>query len=214
MAVNVPLILINDLPEQEIPTDDVYLIIGGNDAKKVKVSNLSEYLKKRLQIEDITTNVGNLSTNVENLSTNVENLSENVGNLSTNVKNLSENIDKKQDIIEDTGWIECKYGNGIVPYTSNSNARVRKIGNIVFLQGTLKNNTAWSTHDSILTFDKKFAPSQESRFLCQGSGLNRFLLTVRTTGICKVERYGTNQSQGITIKTGAWLNVFATWVTG
>lgn len=200
MAVNVPLILINDLPEQEIPTDDVYLIIGGNDAKKVKVSNLSEYLKKRLQIEDITTNV--------------ENLSENVGNLSTNVENLSENIDKKQDIIEDTGWIECKYGNGIVPYTSNSNARVRKIGNIVFLQGTLKNNTAWSTHDSILTFDKKFAPSQESRFLCQGSGLNRFLLTVRTTGICKVERYGTNQSQGITIKTGAWLNVFATWVTG
>lgn len=193
MAVNVPLILINDLPEQEIPTDDVYLIIGGNDAKKVKVSNLSEYLKKRLQIEDITTNVGNLSTNVEN---------------------LSENIDKKQDIIEDTGWIECKYGNGIVPYTSNSNARVRKIGNIVFLQGTLKNNTAWSTHDSILTFDKKFAPSQESRFLCQGSGLNRFLLTVRTTGICKVERYGTNQSQGITIKTGAWLNIFATWVTG
>jgi hypothetical protein len=207
MAVNVPLILINDLPEQEIPTDDVYLIIGGNDAKKVKVSNLSEYLKKRLQIEDITTNVGNLSTNVENLSENVE-------NLSTNVENLSENIDKKQDIIEDTGWIECKYGNGIVPYTSNSNARVRKIGNIVFLQGTLKNNTAWSTHDSILTFDKKFAPSQESRFLCQGSGLNRFLLTVRTTGICKVERYGTNQSQGITIKTGAWLNVFATWVTG
>ena len=206
MAVNVPLILINDLPEQEIPTDDVYLIIGGNDAKKVKVSNLSEYLKKRLQIEDITTNVGNLSTNVENLS-------ENVGNLSTNVENLSENIDKKQDIIEDTGWIECKYGNGIVPYTSNSNARVRKIGNIVFLQGTLKNNTAWSTHDSILTFDKKFAPSQESRFLCQGSGLNRFLLTVRTTGICKVERYGTNQSQGITIKTGAWLNVFATCVT-
>ena len=207
MAVNVPLILINDLPEQEIPTDDVYLIIGGNDAKKVKVSNLSEYLKKRLQIEDITTNVGNLSTNVENLSENVE-------NLSTNVENLSENIDKKQDIIEDTGWIECKYGNGIVPYTSNSDARVRKIGNIVFLQGTLKNNTAWSTHDSILTFDKKFAPSQESRFLCQGSGLNRFLLTVRTTGICKVERYGTNQSQGITIKTGAWLNVFATWVTG
>ena len=207
MAVNVPLILINDLPEQEIPTDDVYLIIGGNDAKKVKVSNLSEYLKKRLQIEDITTNVGNLSTNVENLSENVE-------NLSTNVENLSENIDKKQDIIEDTGWIECKYGNGIVPYTSNSNARVRKIGNIVFLQGPLKNNTAWSTHDSILTFDKKFAPSQESRFLCQGSGLNRFLLTVRTTGICKVERYGTNQSQGITIKTGAWLNVFATWVTG
>lgn len=191
MAVNVPLILINDLPEQEIPTDDVYLIIGGNDAKKVKVSNLSEYLKKRLQIEDITTNVGNLSTNVEN---------------------LSEKINKKQDIIEDTGWIECKYGNGIVPYTSNSHARVRKIGNIVFLQGTLKNNTAWSTHDSILTFDKKFAPSQESRFLCQGSGLNRFLLTVRTTGICKVERYGTTKS--ITVETGAWLNVFATWVTG
>lgn len=191
MAVNVPLILINDLPEQEIPTDDVYLIIGGNDAKKVKVSNLSEYLKKRLQIEDITTNIGNLSTNVEN---------------------LSEKINKKQDIIEDTGWIECKYGNGIVPYTSNSNARVRKIGNIVFLQGALKNNTAWSTHDSILTFDKKFAPSQESRFLCQGSGLNRFLLTVRTTGICKVERYGTTKS--ITVETGAWLNVFATWVTG
>ena len=191
MAVNVPLILINDLPEQEIPTDDVYLIIGGNDAKKVKVSNLSEYLKKRLQIEDITTNVGTLSTNVEN---------------------LSEKINKKQDIIEDTGWIECKYGNGIVPYTSNSNARVRKIGNIVFLQGTLKNNTAWSTHDSILTFDKKFAPSQESRFLCQGSGLNRFLLTVRTTGICKVERYGTTKS--ITVEAGAWLNVFATWVTG
>lgn len=198
MAVNVPLILINDLPEQEIPTDDVYLIIGGNDAKKVKVSNLSEYLKKRLQIEDITTNIGNLSTNV--------------GTLSTNVENLSEKINKKQDIIEDTGWIECKYGNGIVPYTSNSHARVRKIGNIVFLQGALKNNTAWSTHDSILTFDKKFAPSQESRFLCQGSGLNRFLLTVRTTGICKVERYGTTKS--ITVETGAWLNVFATWVTG
>lgn len=198
MAVNVPLILINDLPEQEIPTDDVYLIIGGNDAKKVKVSNLSEYLKKRLQIEDITTNIGNLSTNV--------------GTLSTNVENLSEKINKKQDIIEDTGWVECKYGNGIVPYTSNSHARVRKIGNIVFLQGTLKNNTAWSTHDSILTFDKKFAPSQESRFLCQGSGLNRFLLTVRTTGICKVERYGTTKS--ITVETGAWLNVFATWVTG
>lgn len=51
MAVNVPLILINDLPEQEIPTDDVYLIIGGNDAKKVKVSNLSEYLKRDFKLK-------------------------------------------------------------------------------------------------------------------------------------------------------------------
>lgn len=187
MAVNVPLILINDLPEQEIPTDDVYLIIGGNDAKKVKISNFLEHLKERLQIEEIK----------------------------TDVKNLSESIDKKQDAIEDTGWVECTYGNGITPYSENERVKVRKIGNIVYLSGTVTNTTKWKDHQNFLTLpDKKLAPKVESRFIMQGSGSNRYLLTVKTNGVITASRYSNNANTSNELDLKQWLNVYTSWVTG
>lgn len=116
-------------------------------------------------------------------------------------------------IIGRSDWIDCDYGNGISNYEDNTwnQVQVRKVNGIVFLRGVMQNSTTWQTHDSIFTFPKEYAPEKESRFVMQGSGSNRWLLVVRTSGICKAERYSNNTTMNNTVPLKSWLNVYASW---
>lgn len=116
-------------------------------------------------------------------------------------------------IIGRSDWIDCDYGNGISNYENNTwnQVQVRKVNGIVFLRGVMQNSTTWQTHDSIFTFPKEYAPEKESRFVMQGSGSNRWLLVVRTSGICKAERYSNNTTTNNTVPLKSWLNVYASW---
>lgn len=127
--------------------------------------------------------------------------------------NISADGTIRSSNVYDSGWVDCNYGNGIYSYDNNSwnQVQVRKVNGTVFIRGVIGNKTTWQTHDSLLTFPKEYAPQKESRFVMQGSGSNRWLLVVRTDGICKAERYSNNTTTSNTVPLNSWLNVFASW---
>ena len=63
---------------------------------------------------------------------------------------------------------------------------MRRIGAIVHLRGIVKNNTSWQEHNSVITIPAGFRPAYEENFIMQGSGSNRYLLTVPSSGACSV----------------------------
>lgn len=115
--------------------------------------------------------------------------------------------------INDSGWVNCTYGNGISNFAGNSanQVRVRKVNGVVFISGCVTNSTTWQNHDSFLTFPKEYAPERECRFVMQGSGSNRYLLYIGTNGVCRAERYSNNTTMNNTVPLKSWLNVFASW---
>ena len=119
----------------------------------------------------------------------------------------------KSSNINDSGWVNCTYGNGISNFAGNSanQVRVRKVNGVVFISGCVTNSTTWQNHDNFLTFPKEYAPERECRFVMQGSGSNRYLLYIGTNGVCRAERYSNNTTMNNTVPLKSWLNVFASW---
>lgn len=115
------------------------------------------------------------------------------------------------DEMSDSGWIKCTMGNGIEPYHTYSAPQVRRIGNIVYLRGVVKNSTAWTSHASIITIPAGYSPEFGINVVCHGSQTNKFLLRVFSAGLCSAERYfnGATENQ---VPVGVWLNLFATWI--
>lgn len=112
----------------------------------------------------------------------------------------------------DSGWVNCGLGYGIVQYGIIP-IQVRRIGAIVHLRGIVKNNTSWQEHNSVITIPAGFRPAYEENFIMQGSGSNRYLLTVPSSGACSVTRYSNNTTTSNTVPTASWLCLFATWFT-
>ena len=67
--------------------------------------------------------------------------------------------------------------------------------------------TLWTIPDDCA----KFRPAQRVAVICQGSGLNRFLLVIDTDGTIKLDRYGTTGSAG-PWPSGCWLNLYACYI--
>ena len=118
----------------------------------------------------------------------------------------------------DTGWkdvtFESNYGN----YDTNNKVQYRRVGKIVTIKGIAKNTNTVTLSDTsassqIATIsDTTCRPSSPYRAIEQGSGLNRWLLTVGTDGALTLARYGTT---GITnVAAGSWLNIYCTFMVG
>lgn len=116
--------------------------------------------------------------------------------------------------VSDTGWVNCSLGYGIVQYGEAPAAQVRRIGKIVHLRGCVKNNTAWTEHNSIITIPAGYRPTYQETFVMQGSGSNRFTLIVNQNGVCYAQRYSNNTTMSNTVPIGAWLNLYATCFLG
>lgn len=56
-------------------------------------------------------------------------------------------------------------------------------------------------------------PREVVRFVQQGSGMNRFLLTISTDGQMYIDRYGSGSSALSQIPEGAWLNISCTYLS-
>ena len=67
--------------------------------------------------------------------------------------------------------------------------------------------TLWTIPDDCAAF----RPQQRVTVICQGSGLNRFLLAIETDGKIKLDRYGTTGSSG-QWPSGCWLNLYACYI--
>ncbi|AOT56554.1 hypothetical protein [Weissella soli] len=87
-----------------------------------------------------------------------------------------------------------------------------KSGNVVTLSGAITNKYDVSTSvgsDPMFTLPAGFIPPYSYRTVQQGTGMNRFMLTVNTDGQAYNARYGAGSN--VKIPKGSWLNVFATY---
>lgn len=112
-----------------------------------------------------------------------------------------------------TDWVDVVYGYGISTYSGNPTGGVKRIGATVELCAVVTNSTTWTTHDSIITIPYGFRPSRPVRAICQGSGSNRFVLTIYPDGRCSAERYSNNTTMSSSVPTGSWLCLYACWLT-
>lgn len=114
-----------------------------------------------------------------------------------------------------TNWRSLTVASGFVPYnySTTNEPKYRVSGTMVNVKGVLQptatvtSNTTGVKMASGIT--KAFCPSETITFICQGSGINRWLLTINSSGEVLVSRYGTNDY--VNIPSGAWLTFNVTY---
>lgn len=126
------------------------------------------------------------------------------------------NTKEEQDTLffTDSGWKTCSLSSGYSVYTSGTNLRVKKRGKIVEVTGVFKNNSALGTSSTtaiqFATIPSGYRPSQQQTKVCQGTNMNRWLLTVSSDGKMTFARYGTTSYQSIS--AGSWFPYTLTYM--
>ena len=110
--------------------------------------------------------------------------------------------------LADTGWIDLEFSSDFENYngTASNNPKYRKIGNIVMLQGLatpVEKTPADSSQLELFTIPEEARPKKVFYQLCQGTGSNKWLLTVNTNGAVTFSRYGT--TDWASANPGNWL---------
>lgn len=113
-----------------------------------------------------------------------------------------------EEKLEDTGWIDLEFSSDFENYngTKSNNPKYRKIGNIVMLQGIatpVKKTPDDTTQVELFTLPEEARPSKAFYQLCQGTGVNKWLLTINTNGMVAFSRYGTTDL--VSANPGNWL---------
>lgn len=93
--------------------------------------------------------------------------------------------------------------------SSSAYPTARRQGRIVQLAGAFKNNSAIpgsATERTMGTLPVWARPAQTCNFVVQGSGMNRYLLTITTSGNINCSRYGTGDQYGNMVAE-SWLNI-------
>lgn len=113
-----------------------------------------------------------------------------------------------EEKIADTGWKDLKFSKKFEDYneTASNNPKYRKIGKVVMLQGLatpVEKTPADSTQVELFTIPEEIRPSKVFYQLCQGTGSNKWLLTVNTNGVVAFSRYGT--TDWTSANPGNWL---------
>lgn len=112
-----------------------------------------------------------------------------------------------------TSWNNLTISSGFEVYSSGANPKYRVNGNLVTIMGAVKPTaivTSNTTDVSMLSgIPSQYRPTFSQTFICQGSGINRWVLTVKSDGVVYVGRYGTNEY--VDIPVGAWLTFSITY---
>ena len=115
------------------------------------------------------------------------------------------------DYVSDTGW---RYPTIASSFTATNNApRARRIGKTVVFTGALnpsKKLSGSSDKVTICTLGDNYRPSNQINILCQGSGQNKWMLTIETTGTVSFSRYGTTAAY-VDATTSTWLPFHTSW---
>lgn len=102
-------------------------------------------------------------------------------------------------------------GNGIVA-SGGEIPRVRKIGNIIFLHGTVKNNTSWEQHENVITIPEGFRPNLNVICIQSAGGTYRYKLQIKTDGKCIAANFTNNEHGNYKIPTGTIINFNTSWL--
>ena len=115
-------------------------------------------------------------------------------------------------LYDDTGWTKLTWASDFTTHSSGRDARVRRIGNIVHLEGWAKNTKSMTIDannpKTILTLPEQFRPVRTYTFLCQGSSMAVYDLDVGTNGIVNISRYRQTSSSSTSyssVGAGQWL---------
>lgn len=112
-----------------------------------------------------------------------------------------------------TGWRTLTVASGFEVYGTNTNPKYRVNGNVVTITGAVKPTATVTSNTVGVDFASGitdvYRPEVGLQFVCQGSGINRWLLSVNTDGTLSVSRYGTNTY--VDIPSGAWLTFNVTY---
>lgn len=114
----------------------------------------------------------------------------------------------------DTSWKTITLNNLFTYYDNNSNTpKYKKIGNIVMLAGIITPTQTLdsSTERLIGNLPEGYRPVHEVRVICQGSGMNRWLLSIFANGNIMFQRYGTTAMSNVS--AGNWLPFNTTFFT-
>lgn len=119
---------------------------------------------------------------------------ENLNQLQTNIEEAINEVN--DNLTVGSGWIDLEFSSNFGNYKgiASNNPKYRKIGNVVMLQGVatpVEKTPADSTQVELFTLPEEARPSKVFYQLCQGSGVNQWLLTVDPTGAVTFSRYGT-----------------------
>lgn len=110
-------------------------------------------------------------------------------------------------------WRTLTLSSGFEVYGSGTDPKYRVNGNLVTVTGAVKPTAVVTSNTVGVPFASgiaaEFRPKVHQQFICQGSGINRWVLSVNTDGTLNVSRYGTNAYVDIT--AGAWLVFTATY---
>lgn len=118
----------------------------------------------------------------------------------------------------DSGWVSPGLGSNFELYSSAYQLRVRKIGDVVYIQGAVKPKiniatNATTADKTIITLTSQYRPAENMVFICKGSDKNTYNLAINpSTGQVYVGQYGT--SSATAIPAGALLMVYISYVVG
>lgn len=111
-----------------------------------------------------------------------------------------------------TDWEEVTFKSGYSAYNSVTSVYVRRIGDVVEIQGIAKftaNQSATTKKTPFATIPTKYCPSKTVDVMQLGVVKNVYNLTIQTNGDVCWSRYGTTSSVGV--NSGGYLYVHATW---
>lgn len=168
-------------------TDSSVIISSGNDSAGVKVSKPTSSGRKILYLSDSEhTHTGMLTTDPSSDGLNWKTLAPNSSNF--------------------------------VNYVSGQDITYRRFGAVVQIIGELKPKSTSvdinsSNSISVCTIPVGYRPLRRLRFMCHGSGNNKFMLSIETTGAVYINRYGSTEGYASSITGNEWLPFSATWLT-
>ena len=106
-----------------------------------------------------------------------------------------------------TAWKKLTIASGFEVYGTNQDPKYRVNGNIVTVTGIVKPTDTVTSNTTGVKFagniDAQYRPTINQQFICQGSGINRWMMSVNTDGGLYVSRYGTNNY--VDMAAGTWL---------
>lgn len=118
-----------------------------------------------------------------------------------------EDLESVNGKLKDSGWVDCTLGTNIsIDNIENGKPKVRKIGNMVILSGTVKSNTTWSKHDALIKIPDGYRPKKFERFICAATGQYMHRLDITPNGTCVDYILG-----GEKISSGEWLQLEGIW---
>lgn len=169
-----------------------------------KASDLDDYVSH----EFYDANQGAIDGSIAQIAETCDTLTQQQGDLANRVQDI-------EDIVQDRGWnpltIDPLFS---VRNNDDSLKPVYKVtGNVVTVCGSVSNVEAMTSTSSGVVFASgipaEYCPHIDHHFVCQGSGMNRWVCTVKPDGRLYLSRYGIAEQGAIPINT--WLPFTVTY---